>query len=110
MATNQLTFRIHFQDVDHDEEIREGCEASARDLQQQFPETAKYEFTLTHTGDVHEAHVHVTGKELAVASSAQAETLAESLTEALDKARRQLRKHHDKVIFERRRKAARTRP
>ena len=102
-----MTLRVHFQDVPHSDQLRRECEACVEDLKQEFPETSKYEITLTHTGDTHEVHVHVTGKDLEVASSGQAETLAESVTNALEKTRRQLRKHHDKVIFGRRREGPR---
>jgi ribosome-associated translation inhibitor RaiA len=74
-------------------------------LRDEFPETSKFEVTLRHNGDTHETHVHVTGKDLEVASSGHALTLEASVTEALEKTRRQLRKHRDKLIFGRRRDA-----
>jgi ribosome-associated translation inhibitor RaiA len=100
-----VSVRVHFQDVPHSERLRLSCEESASDLQQEFPETSKFEITLTHTGDTHETHIHVTGKDLEVAASGQALTLEESMTDALEKTRRQLRKHRDKLIFGRRRDA-----
>ena len=98
-----MSVRVHFRDVPHSERIRRDCENSVNGLQEEFPETSKFEITLTHTGDTHETHVHVTGKDLEVAAIGQALTLQESVTEALEHTRKQLRKHHDKVIFGRRR-------
>jgi ribosomal subunit interface protein len=100
-----VSVRVHFQDVRHSERLRRDCEESVNGLQQEFPETSKFEVTLTHTGDTHETHVHVTGKDLEIASSGQALTLEESMTDALEKIRKQLRKHRDKLIFGRRRNA-----
>jgi ribosome-associated translation inhibitor RaiA len=100
-----VSVRVHFQDVPHSERIRRECEDSINGMREEFPETSKFEITLRQTGDTHETHVHVTGKDLEIAASAQALTLPESVAEALEKTRRQLRKHHDKLIFGRRRNA-----
>ncbi len=100
-----MSFRIHFQDVPHSDSIREECEATAGALRAEFPETSKVEVTLTHTGEDHSTHVHVTGKDLDLASRAESRELREALNEAFERVRKQLRKHHDKVIFGRRREA-----
>jgi ribosome-associated translation inhibitor RaiA len=100
-----VSVRVHFQDVPHSERVRRDCEESVSGLREEFPETSKFEITLTLAGDTHETHVHVTGKDLEVASSGQALTIEGSVTEALERARRQLRKHRDKLIFGRRRDA-----
>jgi ribosome-associated translation inhibitor RaiA len=59
-------------------------------------------------GPEHETHVHINGKDLDVASRAKAIDLLGSVNDAFEKARRQLRKRHDKQIFSRRREPHRT--
>jgi ribosomal subunit interface protein len=100
-----MPFRIHFQDLPPSEPHRDDCEERVTLLREQFPETSKYEVTLTHNGSAHEAHVHVTGKDLELASSGQHHGLHEAIVDAFDKVSRQLRKHRDKQIFSRRREA-----
>jgi ribosomal subunit interface protein len=98
-----MSFRIHFQDVPHSDAIRDECEQLASGLREEFPETSKCEVTVTHTGDDKELHLHVTGKDIDIAARAQARDMHETMTEAFDRVRKQLRKHHDKQIFSRRR-------
>jgi len=105
-----MSIRVHFQDVTPSDRIRRECESSVESLQREFPETSKFEFTLTHEGGTHEAHVHVTGKDLEIASIGQGETPGESLMEALEKTRRQLRKRHDKITLAKRREGNRRAP
>ena len=98
-----MSFRIHFQDVPHSDAIREECEQLASSLQDDFPETSKCEVTVTHTGEEKELHLHITGKDIDVAARAHARDLRETMVDAFDRVRKQLRKHHDKQIFSRRR-------
>ncbi len=98
-----MSFRIHFHDIPHSDAIRDECEQLATALREEFPEASKCEVTVTHAGEKHELHLHVTGKDIDVAAHAQARELRETVSEAFDRARRQLRKHHDKQIFARRR-------
>jgi len=103
-----MNFRIHFHDVPHSDEIKQECERLVDSLQQEFPETSKFEVSLNHTGEEHETHMHVTGKDLEVAAKANGRELRDSIAEAFERLRRQLRKHHDKQIFARRRGAQRS--
>ena len=102
-----MSFRIHFQDLRSSEAIREECQRLSNDLRESFPEASKFEVRLSINGELHETHVHVTGKDLAVASSAADRELRDSVTEAFQRVQKQLRKRHDKQIFTRRRGAAR---
>ncbi len=101
-----MNFRIHFHGVPHSDDIRQGCERLADSLKEEFPEASKFEVSLNHTGEEHETHMHVTGKDLEIASSANERELRDSIAEAFERVRRQLRKHRDK-IYERRRGAHR---
>jgi ribosomal subunit interface protein len=100
-----MSLRIHFRDVPHSDEIRRECEQWVDALGKEFPETSKYEVTVSHSKGEHETHVHVTGKDLELASVAQKRDLKDALTEGFERVRRQLRKHHDKKIYARRRSA-----
>ncbi len=103
-----MSFRIHFQDTPHSDSLRDQCEQWVSDLREEFPETSKFEVTLRQTGASQSAHVVVTGKDLKLAASAEAHDLRDSLVDAFEKVKRQLRKHHDRQIFSRRRDAHRT--
>ena len=98
-----MNFRLHFHGVSHDDEIKQSCQRLADSLKEEFPETSKCEVTLTHVGDENELHLHVTGKDIDLAARAQAREVRDTVSEAFDRVRRQLRKHHDKQIFSRRR-------
>ncbi len=102
-----MNFRIHFHGISHDDDIKQSCQRLADSLQDEFPETSNFEVTLNHTGEEHESHMHVTGKELEIASSASGRELRNSIEEAFERVRRQLRKRHDKQIYTRRREAQR---
>ena len=98
-----MSLRIHFQDLPHSDSIKDECERRVGDIETEFPETSKIEVTVSHAKGEHETHVHITGKELELAASARNRELLGALEEAFDKLHRQLRKHHDKQIFGRRR-------
>jgi ribosome-associated translation inhibitor RaiA len=98
-----MPFRIHFRDLPASETVRGDCEERSNGLREEFPGTSRCEVTVAHTADGHEVHVHVTGKDLEVDASARHHGVREAIVEAFERVRRQLRKHHDKQIFERRR-------
>jgi ribosomal subunit interface protein len=98
-----MSLRLSFHRMPASDELRSECEERVRALQAEFPETTKFEVTLAHNGTEHETHVHLTGKDVELAAHARGHDVRVSLDEALEKARRQLRKHHDKQIFARRR-------
>ena len=105
-----MSFRIHFQDVAHSDKTKDECEALAQGLRDEFPEVEKTEVTISHIRDAYSTHLHVVGKQISVNANAKSRELAETLTEAFAKAHTQLRKHHDKVVFGRRREAQKTSP
>ncbi len=100
-----MSLRVHFQDVPRSERARSECQDLALGLEEEFPETTKFEVSISRSREEYAAHLHVTGKDVSVNSNAQGRELLEALREAFDKAHRQLRRHHDKVIFGRRREA-----
>lgn len=100
-----MSFRIHFQDLPPSAALRDECERWVSELESEFPETSKFEVTLTHAGAEHETHVHITGRDLELASSAKGRGQREAIEEAFERLRRQLRKRRDKQILGRRREA-----
>jgi ribosome-associated translation inhibitor RaiA len=100
-----MTNRIHFHDLPHSQQIKDEFEKLATGVREEFPEIKKLEVSLNRSNDDLETHVHVTGKDLDLASSAKSRELRESLSEAFERLRKQLRKRHDKVIYSRRRVA-----
>jgi len=98
-----MTVRLHFHDVPSSEFVRTECEQFAADVQQEFPETSKFEISMTHSGDEKELHLHISGRDLEVVAKAHGRDLRETLHDAFDRMRKQLRKHHDKQIFSHRR-------
>jgi ribosome-associated translation inhibitor RaiA len=101
---------MHFQDLPHSDFLHAKCRVQASQLQSEFPEVLRVEVTHTHSGDARSTHVHATGRNLDVASAATSRSARESVQEAFGRLQRQLRKHHDKVIYNRRREAREARP
>lgn len=98
-----MSFRIHFQDVETSSFLQRKCESLSQDLQEEFPEVQRFEVTLTQDGEDRSAQVHALGKDIDLASHATSKNVHESVNDAFERLRRQLRKHHDKQIFKRRR-------
>ena len=98
-----MSFRLHFQNTDHEEWVREEAERLTGERQEEFPATAKFEVTVSQNGEAYSTHLHVTGRHISINSTAESRELRETLGEAFEKAHRQLRKHHDKSIFGKRR-------
>ncbi|MCE2391649.1 MAG: HPF/RaiA family ribosome-associated protein [Proteobacteria bacterium] len=103
-----MSFQIHFHDgLPHSKRLQADCELRSRELQGEFPETHKFVISCSRSGERYEVHIHVTGKEGEVASSATHWVQQEAVQQAFSKAQRQLRKRHDKLIHSRRRGAQR---
>jgi ribosomal subunit interface protein len=98
---------IHFGEVEHDNQLRDNIESKFERLTEEFPEIHKIVIGLSTTGISCEAHSHVTGKGIDIATVATATAAAPATDLAFDKAERQLRKIHDKRIFSQRRGARR---
>ena len=94
-----MNLHLHVDDLENPEEIRDACSRRATELQDEFPETTRLEATLQRVGVEYEMHVRAHGKDLEVASRGRAADALGSVNEAFEKTRRQLRKHHDKLIF-----------
>ncbi len=103
-----MSFRMHHHgDVPHSRRLHEECERQADTLQSTFPEVKKTEVSIVRTSDGYEAQVHVSGKDVNAAAHATRPSMRGAATTAFSKVTRQLRKHHDKLIFARRREAQR---
>jgi ribosome-associated translation inhibitor RaiA len=98
-----LSFKIHFHDVPHSVYLAQKCQELSRALSEEFPEALRFDVTQSQLGVDQTTTVHVTGRDLDFASTSKAAHARESVNEAFTKLRRQLRKHHDKAIFNRRR-------
>jgi ribosomal subunit interface protein len=101
---------ISFKDIETDEEVRDQIEKRCRQLAEDFPETTKFEITLEPDGAGHTAHGHVTGRATELATHAAGMELGQAADRLLDKLARQLRRVHDKKIFNHRRSAQRASP
>lgn len=100
-----MSFRITFHEVPHSDAVREECERLVGALEEEFPETSKFEVTVGRDGESYSTHLHVTGKHVSVNAHGEARELRETVAEAFGKAHTQLRKHHDKAVLGRRREA-----
>ncbi len=96
---------VSFKDISTSERVRATVEDRCARLAEEFPETTKFEITLTPDGDGYSAHGHVTGRHTDVAGHADGSQLGEAADRMLDKLERALRKVHDKKIFKGRREA-----
>ncbi len=94
-----MNLHLHADDLENPDAIRDACSERAAELRDEFPETTRLEVTLQRVGVKYEVHVRVNGKDLEVAARGRAADALGSVTEAFDKTRRQLRKHHDKMVF-----------
>ena len=104
------TIVISFKDVDAEatETLRPHVEKGCQAMSEEFPETTRFEVTLTHDGNGYTAHGHVTGRNTEAAGQADAPDGRQSADKLLDALERQLRKTHDKKIFSQRRAAQRS--
>jgi ribosomal subunit interface protein len=98
---------IHFGEVEHNDQLKENIENQCQRLSHEFPEITKIEIGLKVNGMGFEAHGHVTGKGIDIATAATADTIPPAADLVFNKAERQLRKIHDKRIFTQRRGARR---
>ncbi len=104
---DDATIVIRFKDVLEGEEFREELEQRCRRLAAEFPESVRYEITLSPSSLQTSAHAHVTGKDTDVAAHATAGDPRQAGDRVLDKLERELRREHDKRIFSHRREAQR---
>ena len=93
-----MSFQIRFHDTPHSDGLKQECEDLATELREEFQDTSKIQLSLNRSGEDYEAHVHVTGKGIDIAATSQNRAMRDAAVEALDRARKQLRKHQDKLI------------
>jgi ribosome-associated translation inhibitor RaiA len=105
-----LTVVISFKDMPAHEELREVLEAGIQHLADEFPETTRFELTLSPDGVGHTAHAHVAGRGTQVAAHTEAIEVGAAAHRLLDTLERLLRKVHDKHVFKERKRAAKRTP
>lgn len=110
MAADSNNLVVHFKDVEHDSDLEEALERRCEHLGEEFPETRRFELSLSPERNEISAHAKVTGKNTSVASHASAPDARQAADNALDRLERELRKDHDKRIFKPRREAMRKQP
>lgn len=101
---------ISFKDISVNDSVRATLETGCQRLAAEFPETTRFELTLSPDGAGHVAHAHVTGRSTEVATHARGVALGEAADKLLDKLARQLRRVHDKHVFAPRRDAQQSNP
>jgi ribosomal subunit interface protein len=104
------TVVIRFKDVEHDEALREEIERRTRELAGEFPETTRFEIGLEPDGAGFRIHGHVNGKHTQLATHAQATDLRAAADLLFHRLRHQLRRVHDKRIFQLRKEAQKSGP
>ena len=97
-----MGFQIRFHDVAHSDVVRAEAERLADELQEEFPDLLRLDLSINRSGEDYETQVHATGKSIDLVGAAAASAMRDAVIEAFDRARRQLRKHHDKVLDRRR--------
>ncbi|UCE85955.1 MAG: HPF/RaiA family ribosome-associated protein [Deltaproteobacteria bacterium] len=105
MAAVPPTVVITFKDMPNDESLRRSLEARCHEFAEEFPETTRFEITVSPDGNGHNALGHVTGDRTEVTSHADAIEAGHAADRLLDKLIRQLRRVHEKRVFVRRREA-----
>jgi ribosome-associated translation inhibitor RaiA len=108
--TETPTVVIRFKGVEHDEQLREEIERRTRQLAAEFPETTRFELSLEPDGAGFAIHGRVNGKNTEVATNGQGPDLRTASDRLFDRVRQQLRRMHEKRIFQRRRAAQKTSP
>ena len=104
------TVVISFKDVPGDEEVREAIEKRSRHLSDEFPEITRIAITLSEDGGGFSAHGHVSAKNTDSNTHAEAKELGPAAEKLFDRIERQMRRVHDKRIFEKRREAQKDPP
>lgn len=107
---DEIAFRIHPSLVeelaDKAEDLRERAHGRCEALAREFPEITHLEVSLRSTAPGEfEATGHVTGKATEVATHAKADEPEPAVEKLLHTMRQQLRRTHDKHIFQHRREA-----
>ena len=97
-----MPFQIRFHGTPHSDRIRSEAEGLSSELETEFPEVARSDLSINRSGEGYEANLHVTGRDVDLVGGAKSPVMREAVVDAFDKARRQLRKHRDKILEHRR--------
>ena len=108
--TDTPTVVIRFKDVEHDEALREEVERRTRELASEFPETTRFEISLEPDGAGFRIHGHVNGKHTQLATHGDGADLRSAADQLFHRLRQQLRRVHDKRIFQHRKEAQKSGP
>ncbi len=104
----ETTVVIRFNHMSKDDDVQTHLKERCNHLASEFPETSHYEVSLTPDASEIRADGHVSGRDTHVAAHASAPDLRQAGERVLNKLRNELRRHHDKRIFLRRREAQKT--
>jgi ribosomal subunit interface protein len=102
---NEASVVIHFNHMSTDDDVRAHLQERCDHMATEFPETAHYELSLTPDASQIRADAHASGRGTHLAAHASHDDLRQAGDMALNKLERELRRHHDKKIFARRREA-----
>ena len=108
--TDTPTVVIRFKDVEHDDILREEIERRTRELASEFPETTRFEISLEPDGAGFRIHGHVNGKHTQLATHGGGADLRSAADQLFHRVRQQLRRVHDKRIFQHRKEAQKSGP
>ncbi len=100
---------VNFKDVPTSPAVRSFVEERCEQLAEEFPEELRFEVTIIPEGDGFTAHGHVKGRDIDVAANHDWEEEAgKAADQLIEKLHSQLRKNHDKKIFNARRSSRTT--
>jgi len=105
-----VTIVISFKDMAPDEALRGSIEKRCNALAEEFPETLRYELTVSPDGAGHVTHARVSGGSIHIDTHGSAIEMGLAADKALEKVEHQLRRIHDKRVFARRREAKKANP
>jgi ribosomal subunit interface protein len=100
---------MHLRDLERDaiEALQGVIERRCEQLAREFHEVGRFEVHVFGQGNGFEAHGHVSGRRTDFGTHARADVARVAAELALDKLEQQLRRAHDKRIFQQRREAQR---
>lgn len=98
--------RIHWKNLSSEPEVDAHVRVRCEELAAEFPETERYELSLSPGGLGLVCHGHVSGKKTRVAAHCRdMDSARKAADSTINKIERELRRSHDKRIFSLRRRA-----
>ena len=96
---------IHFSEAQESDVLHNAIEDRCQRLGENFPEAMRFEVSVLSEGDGFTAHAHVVGRKVNLAATQDGSKEAGAAADqALHKLESQMRKHHDRLRTEGRRK------